>query len=383
MTFTIPVGPYHPALEEAEHFRVTVEGEEIVDVDLRLGYMHRGIERAFPRLTYNQGVFLSERICGICSGIHTIANVETAEKLAGIEAPMRAKFIRTIVAELERVHSHLLWAGIAAEEIGFKTLFMLTWRDRELVLDLLEMITGNRVNYAANTVGGVRFDITPSQATKASRALDKLEEAGKHYAEVFPSDPTILARCEGEGVLTKEDALDLCAVGPTARASGVDWDLRRDDPYAAYEEISFEVHTAKEGDVLANVKVRLLELLECVNMLRQAIEEMPKGPLRVRPPREFPEGEATGRVEAPRGELFYHFKSRGGVKPFRVKVKTPTISNIPPIIEKLKGETVAEIPIVVASVDPCFTCTERVTVVDSDTGESRVVNRSEMREMRK
>ncbi|KXA99792.1 hypothetical protein AKJ42_02525, partial [candidate division MSBL1 archaeon SCGC-AAA261C02] len=363
MTLVVPVGPQHPALEEPEHFRITVEGEEIVDADVRLGYMHRGIEKAFQEQNYQRGVYLSERICGICSGIHTLVNVETAEQLAGIEAPPRAKYIRTIVAELERIHSHLLWAGIAAHEIGFMTLFMLTWRDRELVMDLLEMISGNRVNYAANTIGGVRFNINPTQAVKIMDGLDELEKHGKHYADVFPSDPTILARCEGKGILSKEDGLKLCAVGPTARASGIDVDLRRDDPYAAYDEIDFEVITAKEGDVLANAKVRLLEILESVKIIRTALERMPSGRLRVEVPREFPEGEATNRGEAPRGELFYHFKSRGGEKPYRVKVRTPTLANIPSALEKLKGETLTEVPIVVASIDPCFNCTERVTVV--------------------
>lgn len=382
MSFVVPVGPQHPALEEPEHFRITVEGEEIVDVDFRLGYMHRGIEKAFQENDFPRALYLSERICGICSGIHTIACVETIEQLAGIEAPPRAKYIRTIVGELERIHSHLLWAGIAAHEIGFMTLFQLTWRDREHVLDVLEMLSGNRVNYAANTIGGVRFNITSNQVEKIDGVLDKLEEHGKHYADVFTSDQTILARCEGEGVLTKEDAITLSAVGPTARASGVDKDLRRDDPYAAYDEISFDVKTAEEGDVLANAKVRLLELLESIEMVRTAIGEMPAGKVRVEAPKEFPEGRATNRVEAPRGELFYHFQSEGGEKPSRAKVRTPTMANIPLIIEKLKGETVAEVPIVVASIDPCFCCTERVTVVDSETDESEVVTKEEMRDMR-
>lgn len=382
MTYTVPVGPQHPALEEPEHFEITVEGEEIVDADVRLGYMHRGIEKAMMERKFERGIYLSERICGICSGIHTIAYTQTAEKVAEIEAPPRAKYIRTIVAELERVHSHLLWAGIAAHEIGFMTLFQLTWRDRERVLDVLEAITGNRVNYALNTIGGVRFDIGEEEAKMAAEALDELEEDAEHYADVFLSDPTIKARCKGEGVLSYEDAKALCTVGPTARASGVDYDIRRDDPYAAYDELDFDVITASGGDVLANAKVRILELFESIKMLRQAIENLPEGDLTVKAPRKFPENTATDRVEAPRGELFYHIKSDGGEKPDRVKVRAPTLGNILAILEKLKGETVAEVPIVVASIDPCFCCTERVTVVDADTGESQVLTKQDMREMR-
>ncbi|KXB05162.1 hypothetical protein AKJ49_01390, partial [candidate division MSBL1 archaeon SCGC-AAA382A03] len=342
----------------------------------------RGIEKAFQEKNFDRAIYLAERICGICSGIHTIACVETIEQLAEVETPQRAEYIRTIVGELERVHSHLLWAGIAAHEIGFMTLFQLTWRDREHVLDVLEMLTGNRVNYAANTIGGVRFDIEPKHVDKISKTLDKLEEDAKHYMDVFTSDQTIIARCKGEGVLSKEDALKLSTVGPTARASGVDFDVRRDDPYAAYDELDVDVKTAKEGDVLANAKVRLLETLESIKILRNAVDQMPEGDIAVRAPNEYPEAETTNRVEAPRGELFYHFKSDGGENPARVKIRTPTMANIPAIVEKLKGETVAEVPIVVASIDPCFCCTERVTVVDKDSGKTRTVTKQEMREMR-
>jgi len=382
MSFVVPVGPQHPALEEPEHFRFTVEGEEIVDVDFRLGYMHRGIEKAFEEKSFPRALYLAERICGICSGIHSIACVEAVEELAGVEAPRRARFLRTVLAELERVHSHLLWAGIAAHEIGFMTLFHLTWRDREHVLDVLEMLTGNRVNYAANKIGGVRFDVEPKHLGKISNVLDDLEEDALRYMDVFTSDRTITARCEGEGVLSKGEALRLATVGPTARASGVDEDMRRDDPFAAYGEIDVDVKTAEGGDVLANAEVRLSEILESINILRNAVEQLPEGPLSVDAPKKIPEGQATNRVEAPRGELLYHFKSDGGEKPSRGKVRTPTMANIPAIIEKLKGETIAEIPIVVASIDPCFCCTERVQIVDKNTGKTQTLTKKELREMR-
>ncbi|KXB07416.1 hypothetical protein AKJ52_00255 [candidate division MSBL1 archaeon SCGC-AAA382C18] len=382
MSFVVPVGPQHPALEEPEHFRITVEGEEIVDVNFRLGYMHRGIEKAFEEKNFDRALYLAERICGICSGIHTVASVETIEQLADIEAPRRAKYIRTMVAELERVHSHLLWAGIAAHEIGFMTLFQLVWRDRERVMDVLEMLSGNRVQYSANKIGGVRFDVKPKHLDKITNVLNQLEEDTHHYIDVFTSDETVIARVQGEGVLSKKKAKELSAVGPTARASGVDFDVRRDDPYCAYDEIDVDVKVAEAGDVLANAKVRLLETLESIRILREAVDRMPQGKIAVQPPKEFPEAQATNRVEAPRGELVYHFKSDGGEHPFRGKVRAPTLGNIPPIVEKLKGETVAEVPIVVASIDPCFCCTERVQVVDKDTGESKIVTKEEMREMR-
>ncbi len=393
MTFTVPVGPQHPALHEPEHFDVELEGEEIVDVDIRLGYMHRGIEKGLQDRSYHRGVYLSERICGICSVAHTTCFTVTAEKMADIQIPDRARYIRTIVAELERIHSHLLWAGVAAEEVGFQTLFMTIWRDREAVMDLLEMISGNRVNYAINKVGGVRRDISDSQAKKMEKKLDELEENTKHYAEVFPSDSTVLARMKGKGVLPKKKGKELCAVGPVARGSDIEDDIRETDSYAAYDDIPWEVAVQEGEDILSKAVVRLVETLEAIKIIRHALDQMPEGPLMhdvakgmpVGVNKGLPEGEATGRVEAPRGELLYHMKSEGEdhKTPSRVKVRTPTLANIPSIFEMLKGESMAELPIVVASIDQCFACTERITVVNSETQEKDVVTMQDLREMAK
>ena len=371
MTFIIPIGPQHPSLKEPEHFRFEVKGEEIVDVGIRLGYNHRGIERAFQERTYLQNVFLAERICGMCNVSQTTAYCQTIERLADIEVPDRARYLRTILLELERIHSHLLWAGITAHEIGFDTLFMLLWRDREHVLDLREMISGNRQASASNIIGGVRRDVKPEHIPKILGALKKLEEATKYYISVCTSDRTILARCMGVGVLTKEDARKLCAVGPTARASGVDADVRRDDPYAAYGEVSFDVITQPEGDVLARVTVRLLETLESIKIIHQAIDALPGGPVRVRVAPEIKPNEAVGRIEAPRGELFYYAVSNGTDKPERIRVRTPTYANIPSLKPMFVGGTIAEIPIVLVSIDPCFSCTDRVSIVDQRSGKSR------------
>jgi len=379
MTFVVPIGPQHPALHEPEYFRFEVKGEEIVDLDVRLGYVHRGIERAMQERSYLHNIYLSERICGICNVVHTTAYCQTIEQLAGIEVPDRARFIRTILCELERIHSHMLWAGVAAHEIGFVTLFMLFWRDRELVLDLKEMISGNRQIAASNTLGGVRRDVKPEYVPKILRTLEKLEKATKQYINICTSDRTILARCAGIGVLPKNDAKKLCAVGPTARASGVNVDIRRDDPYAAYGEISFNVITRPDGDVFAKVVVRLLEILESIHIIRQAIKDLPNGPLRTKITPKIEPNEAVGRVEAPRGELLYYAVSNGTEKPERVRVRTPTYANIPSLKPMFVGGTIAEIPIVLASIDPCFACTDRVTLVDSHTGKTRVVSFKELR----
>lgn len=393
MTFTVPIGPQHPALHEPEHFDVELEGEEIVDVDIRLGYMHRGIEKGLQDRSYHRGVYLSERICGICSVAHTTCYTLTAEKMADIQIPDRARYIRTIVAELERIHSHLLWAGVAAEEVGFQTLFMTIWRDREAVMDILEMISGNRVNYAINKVGGVRRDISDSQAEKMEKKLDELEENTKHYAEVFPSDSTVLARMKGKGVLPKKKGKELCAVGPVSRGSDISDDIRETDPYAAYDDIPWEVAVEDGEDILSKAVVRIRETLEAIKIIRHSLDQMPDGPLMhevakgmpVGVNKGLPAGEATGRVEAPRGELMYHMKSEGEDHntPSRVKVRTPTLANIPSVFVMLKGESMAELPIVVASIDQCFACTERVTVIDSDTGEKDIMTMQDLKEIKK
>jgi Ni,Fe-hydrogenase III large subunit len=379
MTFVLPIGPQHPALKEPEHFRVEVKGEEVVDVDVRLGYVHRGIERELARRSFARGLFLSQRVCGICTTHHGLCYCQAVEQLAGVEVPERAEYARTIMAELERIQSHLLWTGVAAHEIGFDTLFMLLWRDRELVMDLRELISGNRVHPSMETLGGVRWDIRPEHELKVERSLKKLEAEVKRYIDLFTSDRTILARCEGVGVLRRQDALELCAVGPTARGSGVPFDVRRDDPYAAYGELEFEVVTEEGQDVLARALVRLREIMESIEIIREAIEAMPKGALRARFPPEVPDGEAVARVEAPRGELLYYVMARGGDKPERVRIRTPTYANLASLKPMLVGSTIADVPIVLASIDPCFSCTDRITVVDVETGASKVVSKLELR----
>jgi len=329
--------------------------------------------------TYLQNIYLSERICGICSDAHTTCYVQAIEELLGVEAPPRAKYIRVIVAELERIHSHLLWVGVAAHEIGFDTLFMYVWRDREIVMDLLEQVSGNRVHYAMNTIGGVRRDIAGEKSPKMLKGLSLLEEKTKQYIEMIRKEQTILKRTIGVGMLSKSDALKLGAVGPTLRASGVKRDVRKDDPYAAYDEISFNVVTNDGCDCFARIIVRCEEILESINMIREALKKMPGGEIRVKVKPSIPPAEAISRVEAPRGELFYYARSNGTDKPERIKVRTPTLANIVPLCKMLVGGYIADVPIVLAGIDPCFACMDRVLIVDSRKEEKRVWDLNELR----
>jgi NADH-quinone oxidoreductase subunit D len=286
------------------------------------------------------------------------------EEIASLQVPKRALYIRTIVAELERVHSHLLWLGVAGHEIGFDTLLMYTWRDREAVMDLLAEVTGNRVNYGINTLGGVRRDINPEQKEQILKVIAKLEDQTKYYIQVAQEEVTLIQRLSGVGKLSTADAKALGAVGPTARASEVPADVRKDDPYAAYGELDFKVITDNHCDVYGRTLVRMRELLEAYSLIRQALKNMPDGPLSVRAPRRVPAGEALSRYEAPRGEDIHYVKSNGSDKPERVKVRAPTLANTQSISKMLEDRYLADMPIVVAAIDPCFSCTDRMIEVE-------------------
>jgi len=359
----VPFGPQHPALKEPESFLVTLRGEKITASSVKIGYNHRGIEKACEERTYIQDLYLIERICGICSHSHATAFAQAVEEIAGLEVPKRALYIRSLIGELERVHSHLLWLGVAGHEIGFDTLLMYTWRDREVVMDILSLLTGNRVNYGMNTIGGVRRDITPAQAKEVLKAVDILEERTKYYIKIATQETTIIDRLSGVGVLSKKDAISLGAVGPTARASGVARDVRKDDPYAAYGELDFKVITANTCDVYGRTVVRVQELMESYKMIRQILKDMPEGPITVRAPRKIPAGEAASRYEAPRGEDFHYVRSNGTEKPDRVKVRAPTLANVQAVSKMLEDRYLADMPIVIAAIDPCFSCTDRSIVI--------------------
>jgi NADH-quinone oxidoreductase subunit D len=375
----VPIGPQHPALKEPESFLITLRGEKITSMSVRLGYNHRGIEKACEERTYTQDVYLIERICGICSHSHSTCFVQAVEEIAGLEVPQRALYIRSLIGELERIHSHLLWLGVAGHEVGFDTLLMYAWRDREVVMDILSKLTGNRVNYGINTIGGVRRDVSADHVQEVLKAVDILEEKTKYYIQVATEEVTFIKRLSGVGVLLPEDAVRLGAVGPTGRASGVDRDVRRDDPYAAYAGIPFKVPTSTHNDVYGRAVVRLLELMESYQMIRRMLKDMPSGPLTVKAPRKIPAGEALSRYEAPRGEDVHYVKSNGTEKPERVKVRAPTLANIQVVSKMLEDRYLADMPIVVAAIDPCFSCTDRLIGVKADRRKKDTKSWEEMR----
>jgi len=382
MKFTIPIGPQHPALKEPISLRMTVEGEVIKDADIRLGYNHRGLEKLAEEKTWIQNIYLTERICGICSHSHATCYVQGVEKLMEITPPKRGNYIRYLVSELERVHSHLLWLGVAGHEAGFDSFFMYTWRDREVVMDLLEMISGNRVHYAINTLGGVRRDLDELQIKKIFDGLAVLRTRSEFYFKIGASEPTFVARLAGVGYLSREKALALCAVGPTARASGISADVRKDDPHAVYDEIPFDVCTADSCDVLGRTVVRIKELLESYKICEFLLKNLPAGDIAVKAPKRAKPNEVVSRYEAPRGENMHYIKSNGSDKPERLKVRAPTLANYPATVEMLKSGFIADIPLIFAAIDPCICCAERtVELVNGRTGEEKILRFSELRKL--
>ena len=385
----IPFGPVHPALKEPVLLRVTVKKEEILDVDVFLGHVHRGIEALAENRNLVQTLYLVERICGICSHSHTTCYVQALEEIGGIQPPERALYLRTLIFELERIHSHLFLLGVMAYEVGFDTLFMFTWYVRERVLDLFEKITGNRVHHSMNTLGGVRWDLDQRMVDDVRATMKDLQKSVHRIYDFF-QDKTVEKRLCDVGILNKDDAKRLCVVGPTARGSGVSIDVRRDHPYAAYTYLKdyFSVAVREKGDVYARTEVRLLELFESINLIQKVLEELPNGSIRVednviRLMRRIPEGEAISLVEAPRGELLYFVKTNGKEGLWRLKVRTPTIPNVLALKPMLVGCEIADIPVVVASIDPCMACANRVAVIDVATDNEKIVDMDFLRRRRK
>jgi Ni,Fe-hydrogenase III large subunit len=366
----LPIGPYHPALKEPEYFRLFIEGEVIKDAQFQLGYNHRGIEKLLESKTYIQSVPLIEKICAICNHAHTTCFSEGIEKLNGIEIPARAKYIRTIASELERIQSHYLVLGEFADTIGFETLFMHIWKERELVMELFELFTGNRVSRILNIIGGVRWDIDDHLEGHIRQSIRKIEKYAIGLEDTFAKDSLIKARISGHGVLSKERAKELNVVGPVARASGIAFDVRKELPYSGFADMDFDVIVEDSGDSMARTLVRVREIVESCKIIKQCLDNLPRGKLSV-PFSESVIGEITQRVEAPRGEDL-HFIITGKDRPSRVRIRPPTYANIAALEDLLAGEKVADAAPIILSLDPCFSCTDRIAIIDEKGDVMRI-----------
>jgi NADH-quinone oxidoreductase subunit D len=356
---TIPIGPQHPLLKEPLAFQLTVEGEQVIDSAMRIGYVHRGIEHLAQTRTYIQNIYLMERVCGICSHIHTSTYCQGVEALLNLEVPLRALYLRTLLCEMERVHSHLLWLGVLAKNIGLDTIFMYAWRDREIVLDMMEDLSGGRVAHGVNIIGGVRIDVDDQEYNSLVKRIDELEVQTQKLLDVVTHDRMLHNRTQGIAYLSPEQIHKFCVVGPVARASGVDVDLRRDILKPPYDVVNFNVITHTDGDVWARTFVRVLEIQESLHICRQILDKLPEGPTSVRAARRVPAGEVVSRLEAPRGEVIYYIRSDGTQNPARIKIRTPTLTALISLKEQLQGVMMADVSAVLSGVDLCIACADR------------------------
>lgn len=353
----IPFGPQHPVLPEPVHLDLVMEDEKVVEAIPSIGYVHRGLEKLVEKKEYTEMVYIIERICGICSFGHGWGASASIEGAMGIQIPERAEYLRTIWHELSRVHSHLLWLGLLADGFGFESLFMHCWRVREHVLDLFEKTTGGRVIFSVCKVGGVRKDIDPLTLKEIVDTLNSLKPEIEELCDVFMNDKSVRNRMVGVGVLTKEEAIELGAVGPVARGSGIVQDMRLTG-HGAYDQLGFEPCVEEGGDCQARTVVRIRELFQSIELIEKAVALIPDGPIDV-PVKGNVEGEFVMRLEQPRGEAYYYAKGAGTKFLERMRVRTPTNQNIPSLVKMLQGCDLADVPILILTIDPCISCTER------------------------
>jgi NADH-quinone oxidoreductase subunit D len=361
MTKTITIGPYHPYLLEPSVVDLTVADGRVTDATITVGFVNRAVEELMAKKTYRQAVVLAERVCGICSNVHSLAFCQATEEILGVAIPDRARYIRTIVVELERLHSHFLCLGLLAHALHDGERFVRIMGVRETLIGLLERVSGNRVHYGVNAIGGVRRDLTPERAGDILGVLAGLEPLAHFAVEALAEGGGLGARVAGQGIVTGPEAIALGAVGPTLRASGIASDLRKEEGYAAYPDAAFETIVETGGDVRSRFLVRARETLESITIIRQLFDRLPDGPLmgEVREPNITESREVLGRVEAPRGELVYFLRSDGTTIPERVKIRTPTFANIAFLRRALTGAPVDSSRTIIESIDPCLSCTDR------------------------
>jgi NADH-quinone oxidoreductase subunit D len=360
--YTIPIGPQHPSIDEPTCIRISLDGNYIVDAKIRLGYVHRGIEKLLEGKTIEQGLQIVDHICGICSVAHPSCYTRVIEKILNYEPPERIKYLRTLVGELARIQSHLFWTGFMLHELGFETMLAYFLRDREHILEVLERITGNRVHFAYHKIRGVRNDINEDDVKFTLEKIKKIEDQIPVYTKIVKTDGIIRARLMNVGIISRIDADKYSLIGPVARASGIRVDVRKDDPYEAYDKVDFELITEIGGDAYSRAFVRLREILESIKIVKQVLKDMPEGEVPQHSAVMIEEGMEAARVEASRGENFHLIKIRNR-RIDRARIRPPTFNFMNIFTKLLIGREIGDVPVILASLDPCFACMERVVVV--------------------
>lgn len=363
----IHLGPQHPMQPGPFRLNLRLKGETVVAADIELGYIHKGIEKILENRTYLQGITIVDRICYLVALVNEECFVGCVEKLLDIEPPERSKYIRVILEELTRIQSHLLGIGEFAEFIGFVSMFMYAIRERENVMGLIDMVTGARITHSYLKFGGVRDDLPDRFKEKTLSVLNGLKKEIDNFEQMFHTDRIYRERTVGVGVLTADAAKSLGVSGPVLRATGVPFDIRKNEPYLVYKDLDFKVCTETAGDCFARVQVRLNEIRESIYILEQCLDQIPDGPIfpenslysRRTPVMRVPAGEVFYRVEDPRGEMGMYMVSDGSDRPYRVKIRGPyypTLQALPPLIV---GTTVADVAAISGSMDGCTSEADR------------------------
>ena len=353
----VPFGPQHPVLPEPIHLDLVLEDEKVIEAVPSIGYVHRGLESLVKKKNFNEMVYVAERVCGICSYMHGMGYCNAVEQIMNVEVPQRAKYLRTIGCEMSRLHSHLLWLGLLADAFGFEALFMQSWRLREKILDMFEISTGGRVIFSVNKIGGVTKDMPADMLASFVKNLNDMDKELRAAADVFLHDYTVKSRLVGVGILSKEDAIRRGACGPMMRASGIAVDMRKTG-YEAYGDLDFEPIISNDCDSYGRCEVRIKEIFQSIDLIRQAVAKIPDGDIAA-VVKGIPNGEAFIRMEQPRGEAFYYVRANGTLFLDRMRVRTPTFANLPSLLQILKGCQYGDVPLLVLTIDPCVSCTER------------------------
>ncbi len=379
-TTQVPMGPLHITSDEPGHFRLFVDGEDIIDADYRLFYVHRGMEKvAESRLDYDAVTFLADRICGICGNAHSVAYAEAVEYAQGIEVPIRAQYIRAILLEVERLHSHLLNLGLVCHYCGFDTGFQHFFRVREKAMDLAVLLTGARKTYGLNLIGGVRRDILDKQKIATMSYVRELRNDVEALVDMLVSTANFESRTAGIGRLDPAVARDYSPVGPCVRGSGIARDVRFDHPFDGYKYLTGLKARSHDGcDVQSRTLVRVEEFMDSLTMIEQMLDGAPGGPIRTEDWQYTPHKYALGYTEAPRGEDMHWAQVGDNQKCYRWRAKAATYSNWPILRYMFRGNTVADAAIIVGSMDPCYSCTDRVTIVDVNKKTSKILTKDQL-----
>ncbi len=377
----VHMGPQHPSTHGVLHLKLTVEGEKILSAEPDIGYLHRGTEKIAENLLYHQFVPYTDRLDYMCSMSNNLAYVMAVEKLIDTEIPERASYIRVIAAELSRIAGHLMGIGAWAVDLGAMSILLYAIREREMVLDIFEMLCGARMTLTYLRVGGVRYDFT-DECARACRDLIKLmPKRLDEYERILNKNRIWINRNKGVGVVSAGDAIDLGLSGPALRASGVNWDIRKDEPYLVYDQLDFDVATGTAGDSLERYLVRMEEIKQSLRIIDQAVNKMPEGPFVVDDPHivpppkpgvyknmenlihhfkyvsqgfSAPKGEIYASIEAPKGELGVYIVSDGTGKPYRLKLRVPTFMNLQAMDHLCTGGYMADVIATLSSLDPVF-----------------------------